>query len=553
MGFKLEINNYSIFEALSKGHYHPLYSKAISAFTPFKLFAFILHNPYINQSFDKYLNANFPLLDLVSGEDLLFFAIISNFFPDTEKFTKSDHYRFRNINEESKVFLRKMGKYNIKDNDASSYLLSKMINIEYSELPILIISNNFKSNDILTLKTSEYELRNQLSELGNFSRMNDTPFFLDKIIDAKLSSCKNSGRIKLNIKLCEILAFFYSAVTDVRNNDPSADYFFDKRIASIKSDINSIKIFNIDGKERVTDTGLLSNETSVFSDEFYNNNLSYITGLSLRFNNPLPLDEYSTTSSLADLDLPVYTRRNSDKSANIISHDESKGLISNNIIDDELDRPMFMARGFHWTRSLEEVSVDNNYIEKESVIILSTLNSVIKMINNDRDNEDYVNKGFDYSPLIISLTKLFEIEINLSIVHWIRKYLRIHLPEYFNKHEPGLEAKFKLSMNQESVIDFNKGYNLKWLPPGLGQSELALKELKSKFKFFLILKKFKFNYEILIKNWELIRKTRNRAAHTELMNCSDFLDIHSAMKLLNSKRYFEKFSMIKKEFRGENI
>ncbi|MCX7770674.1 MAG: hypothetical protein N2202_06275 [Proteobacteria bacterium] len=56
------------------------------------------------------------------------------------------------------------------------------------------------------------------------------------------------------------------------------------------------------------------------------------------------------------------------------------------------------------------------------------------------------------------MTKVFERELNLSIVHWIRKELGIRLPGYFNKPQPDVRALClksfaRLKMDTEELFD----------------------------------------------------------------------------------------------------
>ncbi|MBK7695581.1 MAG: hypothetical protein IPI30_15065 [Saprospiraceae bacterium] len=92
-------------------------------------------------------------------------------------------------------------------------------------------------------------------------------------------------------------------------------------------------------------------------------------------------------------------------------------------------------------------------------------------------NTRYDNyEGIDYSPLIICLCKIFEIETNLSLVHWFRRSLNIEMPEYYKKHKED-EKEYKITPSATVIrdprpIDFNKGYGTKWIAPGIEESEL---------------------------------------------------------------------------------
>ena len=64
--------------------------------------------------------------------------------------------------------------------------------------------------------------------------------------------------------------------------------------------------------------------------------------------------------------------------------------------------------------------------ENESRIVFQSTLKVEKGI-------DKLTVNFDYSLVAIGYSKVFEIEINLSVIHWVRNLLAIEMPQYFNK------------------------------------------------------------------------------------------------------------------------
>jgi hypothetical protein len=113
----------------------------------------------------------------------------------------------------------------------------------------------------------------------------------------------------------------------------------------------------------------------------------------------------------------------------------------------------------------------------------------------------------------MSLCKVFEIEINLSVVQWIRNQLNIEMPEYFKKYKPDRNS-YTITPSQipnARPIDFNKSRQKKWLAPGIGESELATINLSNRG-----ITPFEPNtFELLMSNWKILREYRNKAAHVE--------------------------------------
>ena len=107
-------------------------------------------------------------------------------------------------------------------------------------------------------------------------------------------------------------------------------------------------------------------------------------------------------------------------------------------------------------------------------------------------------------------------EINLSVVHWIREYLGVQLPDYFNKHQELTNAVFHRTGR---AIDFNllrHGTDNEWKPPGLGESRYVYDKITENGAD--LPHWFQTTQQILLRNWTSIQTTRNEAAHTRLIN-----------------------------------
>ena len=77
----------------------------------------------------------------------------------------------------------------------------------------------------------------------------------------------------------------------------------------------------------------------------------------------------------------------------------------------------------------------------------------------------------DYTPAVICLAKIFEREVNLSVIHWIRQQCGVRLPQYFDLFYPR-------SSEMYDGVNFNRAYDSKtWSPPTLGQSLEACKTI----------------------------------------------------------------------------
>ena len=151
----------------------------------------------------------------------------------------------------------------------------------------------------------------------------------------------------------------------------------------------------------------------------------------------------------------------------------------------------------------------------------------------NRENRLTIRRGLSVWP------KIFEREINLSLVHWIREHLGINLPSYFNRYQSGITAKYKKG---KLSIDFNKGSysDNKWISPGIGQSQIAFKAKVNEIERWLSKAGYTESTKVafLIQQWNTIKNIRNNAAHAELVNETSVTQIKVALSALSSNGIF---------------
>jgi hypothetical protein len=189
------------------------------------------------------------------------------------------------------------------------------------------------------------------------------------------------------------------------------------------------------------------------------------------------------------------------------------------------------------------VPIQKELLEHESYQILRTASKVYELLTSDQSVEisSVLEMTNDFSPGVISLSKVFEREANLSVVHWIRKQLGIDLPQYYDKYEPGKNAtNGKGDFNQTNV----QGY---WLPPGIGQSEFAMRNLS---KISLPDGWDDISFNLLMKRWAMIRELRNAAAHDRITDMQSLLNMKNALVDLAEKECFRKFYEMKLTYSG---
>ena len=90
-------------------------------------------------------------------------------------------------------------------------------------------------------------------------------------------------------------------------------------------------------------------------------------------------------------------------------------------------------------------------------------------------------------------------------------------------------------------MDLNRGYNSKWIAPGIGASELVTKTLLLENN----LPEDINEYEMLLKNWTILRKYRNKAAHIERLRRKDFEQVKTAFQAIVSKDILTQMTALK--------
>ena len=197
--------------------------------------------------------------------------------------------------------------------------------------------------------------------------------------------------------------------------------------------------------------------------------------------------------------------------------------------------------------STDFISIDEAYLEYDSIVMLKTAHRVLDLFRTP-GVLDQLNRRIDYTPGVICLTKVFEREINLSAVHWIRQQLDITLPDYFDKYQEDRKA---IRRSGKREIDFNrqKGRSNRWLPPGIGESEIIYRSMIKGSSMSTNKLTAAQQDDLLLRNWNKIRNIRNRATHTELMPGTSVSEVERALDQLSTAGVFGLLHEMKKDYR----
>ena len=473
----------------------------------YKLFGLIIHDPKVHTEFHAKLTSIFERLDYLTGPDFLFFGLLE---PPPSFLDKANRDYFQIW--EKQILLSPFNGYHSADESITAYSLSKALEIDYNDLPCIILTNDFKLKEFYFLKTCAKHLEKQMQEIGIFcsqksEKVNVANGDLNPLMPS-FNLCDGHELKKLKEPLAKILADSLSYIVANLNSHDSRNALRNAR--------------------KLIKDHLKRPLSKINEYEFEKSNLQFISNLSnfLQGSNKV----WFSRELKIDYDLPDIESR----------------LDKNQVSERE---PMYSV-----FTSSESVPTHLDDLEIESKIILKTFERIFPQYGIALGLSNMVkDEELDYSPLVISVGKVFEIETNLSIVQWIRKYLNIEMPAYFNQYKDDKINDYILTPSQNIVvsprpIDFNMGKGKKWRAPGIGESELVMKSLYSEGNYP---KLRHFDFELFLTHWSNIRRFRNNAAHSNLINQMDFSIMKKTFDELRQHGYLTNLTSLKKSLKNE--
>jgi len=476
---------------------------------PYKLFTLVLHDPEKHSSFHHKFSQLFERLDYLTGSNLLFMGIARPSYDWFQRNESRDYFGIWEKDQLMKSF------HEIKGAEASitCYSIANALNIDYDDLPCLIISPDFQSKHFVVLKTGEVHIENQLMELGYFSgSVADKRAFMYsesfKLLLRSINFYNQSEFVTSQEALGTSLADIFS-FSVMENTHFGRDA---KKHSSLVLNKLANKISKAKGVEEIENAkmSVLTNLANKFNDTTHP--LTGISNNSIRQSRKPRNDELFSVYSLNEPDVSSYSRKR-------------------NLVED----------------SLSFLKNNDSLLEAETSIIVATTNAVYKMFKEISNNDNV-----DYSLLVLGFSKVFEIEINLSVVHWVRKYLKIEMPHYYKKFKPdcinAIITPDEGVVASPRAIDFNMHKGAKWIAPGIGQSEVVVRSL---FRNNLFIESFSNREEAgLLDAWSPLRESRNRAAHTEIMKSEDLQNVALNLNALIESNNLSKILRLKQQYNG---
>lgn len=457
---------HEFFSLLSKRRHppHRAVDEARSALAPFRLLGFILHDPVAHPEFHQVLSQSFERLDYLTGEYFLFFTVIEPNDNWIKRASGRGYYTLFNTNP-----LLSVGKGVVpQDFEISTYTLAEGLGIDYTDLPVLVLTNDLQGDTYQVIKTSPQALEKQLTEIGYFCSQQEEKFNI------------LNGPFQDLVKSIDIAGESYLQ----RVEDSMADMLGDFLSFVDTSEGGRYSVPPERRYGRVVEKYLMKRGEDLYDQRreqlklFVLGCLSHLSPIQINPAEELDIRCESESRIVYRTYLKVYP-----------------------VFEDLINKAYLKPRP---PRRFDEE-------QPPPMPFVPNANTV------------------DLSPLCLCLGKVLEIEVNHSLVQWYRQHLNIEMPTFYNLYKPGVNRYTVIpnGFQNPRPIDLNKrlGQN-KWKALNLGESQLVAKTLYADRHYPEAFP----NFNTLLTHWELLMNFRNQSTHTHTMGPDRFNKVQMAFQ-----------------------
>ena len=202
-------------------------------------------------------------------------------------------------------------------------------------------------------------------------------------------------------------------------------------------------------------------------------------------------------------------------------------------------------RGGIWRKDyrMESLSICPRNLEGNTINYLYVYRKILSCYADHR--------LIEYSALSSLTHKIFETELNASILQLMRAFLEIPMPEYYNKwYENENENKYSVKTGPKFFVNLNSsdlGNPRIYRSPGLGNAYYAFKTLNKSNEWKTICASFGLDHEKVRdfeSCWYKIFQIRNQEAHCTPMSFEDYQGLTKSVNKV-FELYFDKMAAIK--------
>lgn len=493
----LPITKYTLLKAVAEDQdiFHgSSNTQKLNNFRSFKFYGIILHDPKHHQGFHAKLGREFKLLDHLTGQSFLFMGLADT---PMEWVNKRTYYReYRRVFDQDQPGERGSD-YRSEDPSITTLTLAKALNIDYDDLPVILLTDDLRKKKFFAIKTSANTLVEQLGKIGYYCSKTDRPSMMSRPLE--YPSPDYSPHLQEQYW---------------EHHSPDKDPAFSELLKDI-----DISGENFIGQIESGMAAVLSGILSVLAVRKYPGGESWDAKKHLESF----LKEFAAHKP------------------------KEEGPIDIAILENRLLALAGILANLRESKHSDYGLRLHHDCENESHIIMATFNKVAPIYST------LVGKrlnSMDYSPLLVCLGKIFEKELNLSLVHWIRNSLGIEMPDYFNKWKNSRKS-YVLSPSREIVhdpnpVNFNWKQDGKWRAPDIGSSEYILRSLVLEQKAPVEIT----DPDFFLDKCREFRKLRNKTAHQELVNEDDYRNALVAFRYFIDQEKFNQMNTIKAKLKG---
>lgn len=201
------------------------------------------------------------------------------------------------------------------------------------------------------------------------------------------------------------------------------------------------------------------------------------------------------------------------------------------------------------TVSKKKILVDHR-IDEKSKVILNTFNELLSNVFSPVMRTEICGIEYaksipekDFSCLISSLSRIMEIELNLSVIQWIRKCEGIEMPRYYNKVK--LSAPVMRVTSRCIMLNNTMDGSCKLEPQTLGNIQYLMCQYQDDFP-----EEIKTIAPDFLRIYKMLRKERNNASHTAINGEVEFVDFYDNFCIIIKSGWLKTLMDIKERLRG---
>ena len=247
----MPISNYTVLNALADGRRSEFdfeFQTAVDVLKPFKLFAFVVHDPQAHPIFHERISGIFDSLDSATGRELLFFALVDPPERWLERSASRDYYgKIQSIDWQAYQLLESRNVITSRDESITAYSIATSLKIPFEDLPCLVITDDFQKPEFTWVKTCPQHIFEQLGRLGHIATYR-APSRLDGFRH-ELDLCGGSGAERLVSSLAKALSDVLSFLlaNTIHGRNPQARKRARNSLKELQTELEELKKVNFNG------------------------------------------------------------------------------------------------------------------------------------------------------------------------------------------------------------------------------------------------------------------------------------------------------------------